>query len=151
MKDTPPAVSLGQDDIVRLRNAVMRLSRELRRTSNHEGLSPTQSSVLATVVRGNDILLSDLAVGEGLNPTMLSRVVGHLENEGLVSRLKDEEDRRAARVRATPAGKRLIQRLRDRRSEELSSRLEHLDSESTNNLLKALPALEAMTGIEQHE
>lgn len=134
----------NEDDVARLRTSIMRLAREMRKTAAHEGLTATQSSVLATVVRGNEVQLSSLAESEGLNPTMLSRVVAHLEENDLLQREKDPIDRRAFVVRPTTQGRRLMQRLRDRRTSQLLQRISQLDEASALQLIRALPALEQL-------
>ncbi|MGH2864444.1 MAG: hypothetical protein ACRDJX_04250, partial [Solirubrobacteraceae bacterium] len=53
----------------RLRAVIGRLSRRLRPTLAGSGLSPSQISVLFTVVRLGPIGLSELAAIESLNPT----------------------------------------------------------------------------------
>src|SRR4051812_21587279 len=115
---SPTQAGPTSEEIVRLRQAVMRLARHLRTTSTEEGLTPTQSSVLANLVRNGHVSLTELARFEGVNPTMLSRVLGGLEERGLLVREQDEEDRRSARARATAKGKRLVERLRDRRAKQ---------------------------------
>jgi DNA-binding MarR family transcriptional regulator len=126
----------------------MRLGRELRKTAAQEGLTPTQSSVLATVVRENEMPLARLAESEGLNPTMLSRVVAHLEEHDYVRREKDPIDRRAFVVQPTTQGRRLMQRLRERRTSQLLQRISQLDEAEMLQLLRALPALEHLAGSE---
>ena len=69
-----PAASDPAIDVARLRVAIARLSRRLRR---HElaGLTPTQLSALATVERAGPLRLGDLAAAEGINPSYVSRVL----------------------------------------------------------------------------
>lgn len=141
------ATEIDADQIVRLRSAVMRLSRDLRKAAAREGLTDTQSSVLMTVVREESIPLSDLAEVEALNPTMLSRVIGYLEDAGYLKREKDQTDRRSISVHPTAQGRRLIQRMRDRRTQQLTERLESLTSDETKRLTSALSALEKLAGI----
>src|SRR5580693_3647236 len=61
-------------DVTRLRVALARLSRRLRR---HElaGLTPTQLAALATVERSGPMRLGDLAAAEGIAPSTLTRLV----------------------------------------------------------------------------
>ena len=94
----------------------MRTGRRLRTTASDEGLTATQSGVLATLVREGPHRAGDLAAAEAVNPTMLSRVLAHLEGEGLVERAPAPDDARCTEVRATAAGRRLIARLRARRA-----------------------------------
>ena len=67
-----------------MRSVVGRLGRGLRQTRAGTELSPSQYEVLATVSNRRRLRLSDLASIEGLNPTLLSRIVGRLEDAGLV-------------------------------------------------------------------
>jgi DNA-binding MarR family transcriptional regulator len=96
------------------------------------------------VVRQGPVGLSELAQEEGLNPTMLSRSVGSLVDEGLLERTSDPNDRRAALVSVTAVGKRLIERVRRERSEALNLALEPLNEDQRDALVRALPALEAL-------
>ncbi len=100
--------------------------------------------MLLTVVREGPIRLSALAESEGLNPTMLSRVIADLVDGGLLSRTCDDGDRRAAWARATPAGEQLAQRMRRERTDALSGALDALPRADRRRLEQALPALEAL-------
>jgi DNA-binding MarR family transcriptional regulator len=60
--------------------------------------------VLGIVAYRGSLGLAELTEIEGLNPTTLSRVVGKLDSFGLIRRLRDPEDFRAARVEVTPDG-----------------------------------------------
>ena len=140
---------LDEEAVTRLRYALMRTARRLRATAADEGLSPAQSGVLATLVREGPLRAGDLASAEALNPTMLSRVLGHLEEAGLVARTPDAADARSSVARATPAGKRLIQRLRARRAAVLTERLADLPADQVAALRAALPALEALAEIDE--
>jgi DNA-binding MarR family transcriptional regulator len=139
-------LSLEDDDGVdRLRRALAGLARSLRWSDSGSGLTPTQVSLLFTVVRAGPIGLSQLSRVEGLNPTMLSRAVGALEEEGLLSRTVDPTDRRAASVTATAAGRRLLGRLRAARSDVLRRQLSRLSATERQRLAEALPVLEALS------
>jgi DNA-binding MarR family transcriptional regulator len=142
-----PAEGLSEESVARLRRAVLRLGRDLRRTSAEESLSPAQSSVLATVVREGPQRSGDLAAAEGLNPTMLSRILAHLEERELIVRAADAGDRRCAVVRPTPAGRRLVRRLRAAHGRLLLERLGELPDAEVAAVLAALPALEALAEI----
>jgi DNA-binding MarR family transcriptional regulator len=75
---------------------------------------------------------------------MLSRLVRDLEGDGLVQRKTDRVDRRAARVEATPAGRRLHERIRNERSDTLSAALALLSEDERRKLCAGLPVLEAL-------
>jgi DNA-binding MarR family transcriptional regulator len=133
----------------RLRAALGRLNRRLRRTpaGAAAGLTPTRISILYTVVGRGPLRLSELAEAEGVNPTMLSRVVGDLGDAGLLSRVSDPEDRRAALVSATPEGRRLAERMRSERTDVINEALALLAPAERRRLEQALPALEQLADV----
>lgn len=128
----------------RLRAAVYRISRRLRPTRAGAGFTPTEISVLATVASQGPIRLSDLAAAEGMNPTMLSRVARKLEVPGLIRRHTHPVDRRAALLEVTTSGRRLFDRIRSERTDQLSVELEALDPEERQLVTEALPVLERL-------
>ena len=130
--------------MARLRIALARISRQLDRQSRGQELTRTQSSVLATVARHGPLRLSELADVEGVNPTMLSRIVAKLEQAGLLNRSPDPDDGRAARVELTAEGTELNRRQRTERTQLLTQRLAALPGARADELLRALPALEAL-------
>ncbi len=133
-----------EDDGARLRAAIGKLSRRLRPTVAGSGLTPSQISVLFTVARIGPLRLSELAEIEGLNPTMLSRIAAQLCEAGLLRREADPEDRRAALVRASAAGRRIRERIHRERTELLGAHVEALDEDQREALWKALPVLEEL-------
>jgi DNA-binding MarR family transcriptional regulator len=128
----------------RLRTAVGRLARRIRPTRVGAELTLTEATVLATTARNGPVGLSWLAREEGMNPTMLSRVVWRLEDAGLLARRPDPRDRRAALVDATPAGRTLHERIRAERADALSQLIEHLGVAEREALDAALPVLEQL-------
>lgn len=140
---------MDEESVIRLRNAIMRTGRRLRTTAADEGLTATQSGVLATLVREGPTRPGDLAAAEAINPTMLSRVLAQLEERGLVARSAHPDDARCTTAAATPAGARLLTRLRARRAEILRGRLAELDPDAVDALLSALPALEALSRVDE--
>jgi DNA-binding MarR family transcriptional regulator len=88
--------------------------------------------------------LSELAATEGLNPTMLSRIVSHLETAKLVERSSDQADARVVHLESTDAGRALVQEMRAERTDALLFALERLPKEQRDELIGALPALDAL-------
>ena len=75
---------------------------------------------------------------------MLSRVIGKLDDAGLIRRVPDPSDGRAALVEPTAAGRRMKQRMQERRNAALSEALSGLSEDEDAALVAALPALEAL-------
>lgn len=140
------ASALDIDTATRLRSAIGRLHRRLRPTAAGAaaGLTPTRLSLLYAVVRQGPIRLSELAAAEGINPTMLSRIIGDLTDSGLLERVSDPDDRRAALVKVTPDGGRLAERMRRERTDVLTRALDSLPDSERRQLEQALPALEQL-------
>lgn len=135
---------LDAEAVTRLRRVIGRLARLLNASSSSEDLTPTQASVLGLVAHRAPIGMAELADLEGLNPTMLSRVVSKLDGDGLIRRLPDPMDLRAVQLAATDAGHEVHQRILKSRTETVAKILEGLSPDVTEALLEALPALEAL-------
>jgi DNA-binding MarR family transcriptional regulator len=133
---------MDDETVIRLRRVILRLARQLNAASVGEGLTPTQASVLGIVANRGPLGLTELTEIEGLNPTMLSRVVGKLDSFGLIRRLRDPDDFRAARVEVTADGLQAYQRIAAQRAAILSERVAGLPPEQEAALIAALPALE---------
>ena len=133
---------MDSDTVIRLRRVVLRLARQLNAASREEGLTPTQASVLGIATMRGPLSLAELTELEGINPTMLSRVIGKLDSFGLLNRLRDPEDFRAARVEVTPKGRGIYERIRAQRGAVISESVSGLPDDQQAALLAALPALE---------
>jgi DNA-binding MarR family transcriptional regulator len=142
-----PAVEPQAESVARLRAVIGRLSRRLRPTVAGSGLTPSQISVLFTIVRLGPLRLSELAEIESLNPTMLSRVSADLCEQGLISRSADPGDKRAAFVQATAAGRRMRERIHRERTQALSRHVDSLDEGQREALWAALPVLEELAEL----
>ena len=141
-----PSVISGDDgviDVTRLRVALARLSRRLRR---HElaGLTPTQLAALSTVEQVGPLRLGDLAAAEGIAPSTLTRLVAVLEELGYVRRDADPKDARASTLAITVLGHETLERLRAENSALLAQRVKLLTPEQRSALAAALPALELL-------
>ena len=139
------AARVDADNVIRLRRVVLGLARRLNAASSGEGLTPAQASVLAIVVNRGPLGLAELTEIEGLNPTMLSRVVSRLDSFGLVRRRRDPDDYRAARVEVTPEGEDVWQRISAERTEVISQCVACLPAQQEAALAAALPALENLS------
>ena len=137
-------------DVARLRMAIARLSRWLRR---HElaGLTPTQLSALATVDRIGPLRLGDLAAAEGIAPSTLTRLVTALEERGYVERCPVPGDARASTLTIAPAGHAALERIREQSTILLADRLATLTAQQRTALAAALPALEQLADTDPRD
>jgi DNA-binding MarR family transcriptional regulator len=132
------------DEAVRLRRAINKLARRFNTSATDEGLTPTQASVLNLIAGRGPIAIGELQRLEHINPTMLSRVVGHLDETGLIVRTPDPDDLRSASLVATEVGQRVHERILAQRAETVSRSAKRLSPEEYARLIQALPALERL-------
>ena len=122
---------------------VSRLARRLRQEAGVE-LSPSQTAALATIERHGPLTPSELAARERVQRPTVTRVVARLCDAGLVERLPDERDRRAALLSITPAGRNALRDLRRQKTAYLAERLSELRPEERALLARASGLLERM-------
>jgi DNA-binding MarR family transcriptional regulator len=134
-------------DVTRLRVAIARVSRRLRR---HElaGLTPTQLSALATVERAGPLRLGDLAAAEKIAPSTLTRLITVLEEHGYVQRRPVPGDARAAALAITEQGHAALERIRQESTVLLADSLRTLTPDQLAALAAALPALEQIASAD---
>ena len=136
-----PAEMTDQEVAGRLRMAVNRLQRRLRQESLG-GLSPAQASALGSVHRHGSPTLGELAAMEQVQPPTMTRIVASLAEAGMVTRVADLNDRRSARVHATPLGERTLERMRTRKNAFLVRRLGELGPDEQRHAAELVALLE---------
>ncbi|OYV65293.1 MAG: hypothetical protein B7X07_03675 [Actinobacteria bacterium 21-64-8] len=137
------------DAAERLRAVIGRLGRALRLTHVDHNLSPSQREVLFNIVRNGPIRLAEVALDEGLNLTMVSRIVAHLESAQFVTRSTDEFDARVVHLAPTDAGRALWQEIRSEKTDALVYAISQLSKQEQATLVDVLPLLESLVEIVQ--
>jgi DNA-binding MarR family transcriptional regulator len=110
----------------RLRPALFKLARELRRESHALGVTGGQVSLLFQIQRHRGIGVRGLAALERISPAAMSGYVDRLERAGLVQKTPDPNDRRRQGLTVTPEGERVLRSVKSRRTAWLAARLERL-------------------------
>jgi DNA-binding MarR family transcriptional regulator len=128
-------------DVARLRVAIARLSRRLRK-HDLAGLTQTQLSALSTVDKSGPLRLGDLAAAERIAPSTLTRLVSALEERGYVQRCAVPGDARASTLAITGQGHAVLERIRQETTSLLRESLLMLPPAQLAALAAALPALE---------
>ena len=134
----------------KLHSAVVRLLRSARNADQSSGLNAPRLSALSVIVFTGPITLGDLASAEQVRPPTMTRIVHALEEQELVEKRIDENDRRSVRLSATNKGKRLLIRARRRRSEALAQRIDLLSAQEKSALDAALDAVAKLTETLSH-
>ena len=127
----------------RLRRAVARLNRRLRYSGTGR-LSPAQVSILALLDKNESLTLGELAQLEQVRPPSITPLVRSLEGDGLISCVKDDQDRRATRVRILTLGRRELEADRQRRNAYLE---EHLASLAPAQRARAAELIAFLEGL----
>jgi DNA-binding MarR family transcriptional regulator len=127
----------------RLRLAIMRLARRLRQQSEPD-MTPSMLSAMANIEYRQPVTLGHLAEAERVTPPTMSKIVGRLEDAGLVTRTVDVADRRIQRVSLSPDGAKLIARNRSRKNAYLARKLRRLEPEEVSKLEEAVGVIEKL-------
>jgi DNA-binding MarR family transcriptional regulator len=141
-EDSQPDLGI---DAARLRVAVLRLSRRLRK-HDLAGLTPSQLSTLSTIGVKGPVRLGDLAAAERIAPSTLTRLINVLEDKGYVRRDAAPGDARAYLVSVTEQGMDVLERIKQEATNLLTDMLSTMPPDQLGALADALPALEHLAG-----
>ena len=124
-----------------LRIAVMRLARRMRLERGGSDVTDGQLSALFVLAKYGAQSLGSLSEFERVTPPSMSRTVGGLEGDGLVTRTASADDRRKVLIEITPAGLAIVQETKRRRAAWFSTVLAALTDEQRDALDAAAPIL----------
>ncbi|MEU1005954.1 MarR family winged helix-turn-helix transcriptional regulator [Streptomyces tibetensis] len=111
-------------------------------SSTDSALTLPQLRALVVLETCGPVKLAALAATLGVNPSTALRMVGRLEDSGLIDRRTNPANRREVILRLTPAGRDLVERVLAHRRTEIRALVERLPAEARAGLV---PALEALT------
>lgn len=139
--ETRAAVAAGLDELAHL---------AVRHAATPREISFTAASTLSRLERDGARRLTSLAVDEGVAQPSMTQLIQRLEQQGLVERNRDAEDRRVVRVAITRAGRELLAERRRARAADMAGLIATLDPEEEAALsaavLAALPVIRRLTG-----
>lgn len=106
----------------------------------HEGLDVTlaQSRMLFTVASIDQPQVGQIAEVMRLDLAYTSRLLGSLEDAGLIRRSVSRHDRRQRDVVLSAKGRRLLAEIEDRSNERMTTLVSHLDDDEIERLLEAM-------------
>jgi DNA-binding MarR family transcriptional regulator len=145
VKTQPAPAKLDAVELAnRLRPVLLHVNRHLRREVHALGVSPGQVSILSAVSDKPGIGVADLAGREGTSVPSMSVHIDRLEKAGLMERRGHEVDRRRVGLTVTPAGKRVLNAVRSRRTAWLATRLQTLSPDQLEAVDAAIGPLSAL-------
>jgi DNA-binding MarR family transcriptional regulator len=132
-----------------LSQATVLLSRHLL---DRTGLSPTASAVLYRLHAEGPVRLTALASSVEVSQPSMTQLIQRLERKGLVARLTDPDDRRAALVAVTDGGRQLVLERQNDVREHLGELLTMLSQDQRDALdlaaRVALPVINILIAVE---
>jgi DNA-binding MarR family transcriptional regulator len=126
----------------RIHSAAIHVLRRARRDDTEAAVGPARLSALSVLVFGGARTLRELADAEQVTPPTMSAIVTGLERGGLARRRPHREDARALRIEPTPKGRRLLERARQRRIDNLVELFAPLTATELETINRAAEILE---------
>ncbi len=117
------------------------LERRQRRDLALQGITPSQSRVLAALLRAGSLTAGALAGEMGLAASTVTRIVDVLERERLVERRPSPGDRRVVELHLTPAGFRRAREIERWKAGAIDQVAAELDPERHELILDVLATL----------
>lgn len=136
----PPAQLAPQ-----LRDAITRLNRRVRQARPVGDLTVTQLSALTSLRLAGALTPRELADVERVQPPTMTRIVGKLEERGLVRRTPHPTDGRQVILAATEEGEGVLDQFERARDEWLASRLAELPEDDRETLRRAAEVLQRIS------
>ncbi len=116
----------------------------LREGLLHSPYTLTEARILFELGHRDSVTASDLCRELGLDPGYLSRVLARLEQQGLLEKVRPENDGRQRLLQLTSEGRNAFAILDQRSRDEVSEMLSDLGEEEQQCLLKAMQTIESV-------
>jgi len=147
-----PALPRGLPDDSRhrtanaLHSAALRLLRLVRTVDPEINLDGPRASALSVAVFAGPVPIGRLAHMEQVTAPAITKTVTALERDGLVERVRIDGDRRVVMVRATPAGRALLERGRAARVRLVADLMSDLGDRDRQTLASAAAIIASLLG-----
>lgn len=125
-----------------LREAITRLNRRVRQTRPVGDLTFSQLSALTSLQLAGALTPRELADVERVRPPTMTKIVGKLEERGLVARSPHPTDRRQVILVATELGRAVYTQFERARDEWLAQQLAQLGPDERDTLARAAQILQ---------
>ncbi len=125
-----------------LADAVLTASRVLvavaaRSLAEEESISLPQYRALVVLASRGQQRAVDLALALNVDPSTITRMCDRLEGKLLITRQRDEDDRRIVVLDLSAGGQRLVDRVTNRRRNEIEQILTAIEPTERTNLIRA--------------
>jgi DNA-binding MarR family transcriptional regulator len=127
----------GDDLAPMLRDAITRLNRRVRKERPVGDLTFSQLSALTSLQLAGALTPRELADVERVQPPTMTKIVGKLEERGLVARTPHPTDGRQVILAATEEGRAIYAQFERTRNEWLAQQLARLSPDERDVLVRA--------------
>lgn len=135
---------ITEDILVALRRVIRAIDQHSRTLIQSHGLTGPQALMLREIVRADGITGSELAKRISLSQATVTDVVKRLESRNLLTRIRDQIDKRKILLAATAEGRALVEKSVPLLQESFVSRLAELQDWEQMQLLSSLQRIAAM-------
>ncbi len=133
---------------ISLRESITRLNRRLRQARAVGDLTFSQLSALTSLQLAGALTPRELADVERVQPPTMTKIVGKLEERGLVVRTPHPTDRRQVILAATEEGRAVFAQFEKARNEWLARQLAELGPDERDTLERAAQILQQVARAE---
>jgi len=127
----------GEELAATLRDAITRLNRRVRKERPVGDLTFSQLSVLTSLQLAGALTPRELADIERVQPPTMTKIVGKLEERGLVARTPHPTDGRQVILAATEEGRAVYAQFEQTRNQWLAQQLAQLSPDEREVLVRA--------------
>ena len=116
----------------------------LREGLLHSPYSLTESRIIFELAHRRDLTATDVCRELGIDAGYVSRTLARLEQQGLLEKIRSENDGRQRLLSLTADGEKAFALLDQRSSDEVNEMLRDLNDEDQQRLLKAMSTIESV-------
>lgn len=135
--------------LIAIRRIIRAIDLQSRKLVQSHGLTGPQALVLKEVSRGDGLTAGELARNVSLSQATITDIVKRLEQRGLLSRERSEQDKRQIKVRLTEEGAKLTAQSPPLLQEQFAERFAKLEDWEQSQLLYAVQRLASLMDAEQ--
>lgn len=127
------------EHILNLESTIRNFFRQFRNELNRmlgSKITGTEYSVLSQLVQKNPQIVTELSQEFHVSVSHITHVTDQLENKNLACRKRSHLDKRVVEIHITDEGRKLAERVSNKKSEFVSKKFAHLSTEEVEQLIR---------------
>jgi DNA-binding MarR family transcriptional regulator len=141
MNESKKELTSRLDDMEKITETFFRYKNKLieeKRGETTYKITPTKYHMLKMIYKKNACMVTDFSKELELSSGATTIILNQLEDEGLITRLRSEDDRRIVWIKLSDSGKKLIEEILRRRNQFLSDMLSTLSEDEKEQFFHLL-------------